>query len=106
MKRIVTSCFLKVNADCDIFQNFRPVSNLKFLSKLVEKAVFVQLDEYLVNNELHEVIQSACKSFHSTKTSLVRVQNDILQSLDKKESVIFVLFYHSTPLVMTFCFLD
>jgi hypothetical protein len=40
----------KVNADSDIFQNFRPVSNLKFLSKLVERAVFVQLNEYPVEN--------------------------------------------------------
>ena len=82
---------LKVNAHSDIFQNFRPVSNLKFLSKLVERAVFVQLDEYLVENELHEVFQSAYKSFHSTETSLLRVQNDILQSLDKNQSVILVL---------------
>ncbi|CAB3981070.1 Hypothetical predicted protein [Paramuricea clavata] len=81
----------KVNADSDMFQNFRPVSNLKFLSKLVERAVFVQLNEYLVENELHEVFQSAYKSFHSTETSLLRVQNDILQSLDKKQSVILVL---------------
>ena len=81
----------KVNADSDIFQNFRQVSNLKLLSNLVEKAVLVQLNEYLVNNELHEVFQLAYKSFHSTETSLLRVQNDILQSLDKKESVIFVL---------------
>jgi hypothetical protein len=81
----------KVNADSDIFQNFRPVLNLKFLSKLVERAVFVQLNEYLVENELHEVFQSAYKSFHSTETSLLMVQNDILQSLDKKQSVILVL---------------
>ena len=81
----------KVNAGSDMFQNFRPVSNLKFLSKLVERAVFVQLNEYLVENELHEVFQSAYKSFHSTETSLLRVQNNILQSLDKKQSVILVL---------------
>ena len=61
------------------------------MSKLVEKAVFTQLNEYLVKNELHEVFQSAYKSFHSTEKSLLRVQNDILQSLDKKESVILVL---------------
>ena len=61
----------KVNAESDFFQNFRPVSNLKFLSKLVEKAVFVQLSEYLVENELHKVFQSAYKSFHSTKTALL-----------------------------------
>ena len=32
----------KSNADCEQFSNFRPVSNLKFLSKLVEKSVFAQ----------------------------------------------------------------
>ncbi len=85
----------KVNADSDIFQNFRPVSNLKLLSKLVKRAVFVQLNDYLVENELHEVFQSAYKSFHSTETSLLRVQNDILQSLDKKQSVILVLLHLS-----------
>jgi hypothetical protein len=62
----------KFNADPDMFQNFRPVSNLKCLSKLVERAVFVQLNEYLVENELHEVFQSAYKSFHSTETSLLK----------------------------------
>jgi hypothetical protein len=81
----------KVNADSDIFQNIRPVSNLKFLPKLVKRAVFVQLNEYLVENELYEVFQSAYKSFHNTETSLLRVQNDIMQSLDKKQSVILVL---------------
>ena len=87
----VRSLLKKANADPDLFQNFRPVSNLKFVSKLVEKAVFTQLNEYLVKNELHEIFQSAYKSFHGTEASLLRVENDILQSLDKKESVILVL---------------
>ena len=43
----------KPNADCEQFSNFRPVSNLKFLSKLVEKSVFVQLNNYLTVNGLH-----------------------------------------------------
>ena len=40
----------KPNADCEKFSNFRPVSNLKFLSKLVEKTVFVQLNNYFTVN--------------------------------------------------------
>ena len=44
----------KSNADCEQFSNFRPVSNLKFLSKLVEKSVFAQLNNYLTINSLHE----------------------------------------------------
>ena len=44
----------KVNANFEKFSNFRPVSNLKFLYKLIEKAVFVQLNNYLDENDLHK----------------------------------------------------
>ena len=33
----------KIDADFEQFQNFRPISNLKVVSKLVEKAVAIQL---------------------------------------------------------------
>jgi len=58
----------KPNADCEQFSNFRPVSNLKVLSKLVEKSVFVQLNNYVTFNGLHECFQSAYKVHHITVT--------------------------------------
>ena len=61
------------------------------MSKLVEKAVCVQLTDYITSNGLSETFQSAYKSFHSTETALLRVQNDILCALDRNESVILVL---------------
>ena len=61
------------------------------MSKLVEKAVCVQLTDYITSNGLSETFQSAHKSFHSTETALLRVQNNILCALDRKESVILVL---------------
>ena len=69
----------KLNADFEQFSNLRPASNLKFLSKLIEKTVFVQLNNYLGENNLHEPLQSAYKTFHSTET------------LDKGENVFPVL---------------
>ena len=81
----------KLNADFEQFTSFRPVSNLKFLSKLVEKAVYVQLNNYLGKNDLHEPLQSAYKIFHSTETALLTVTNDIMLSLDKGDSVFLVL---------------
>ena len=81
----------KLNADFEQFSNFRPVSNLKFLSKLIEKTVFVQLNNYLCENDLHEPLQSAYKIFHSTETALLTVTNDIMLSLDKGENVFLVL---------------
>ena len=67
----------KPNADCEQFSNFRPVSNLKFLSKLVEKTVFVQLNNYLTVNGLHESFQSAYKAHRSTETALLTITDDI-----------------------------
>ena len=81
----------KPNADTELLQNYRPVSNLPFLSKVIEKTVVKRLLAHMDNYNLHEVMQSAYKQFHSTETALIRVQNDILVNMDKKRGVILVL---------------
>ena len=53
--------------------------------------MFVQLNSYLGENDLHEPLQSAYKIFHSTETALLTVTNDIMLSLDKGENVFLVL---------------
>ena len=88
---LLSSILKKLYADFEQFSHFRPVSNLKFLSKLIEKTVFLQLNSYLGENDLHERRQSAYKIFHSTGTALLTVTNDILLSLDKGENVFLVL---------------
>ena len=67
--------------------NYRSVSRLKFVSKLILKAAFNKLNGYLTDNDLHVTFQSAYKVFHSTETSLLRVQ-----FLDKGENVLVILF--------------
>ena len=42
-----------------IFQSFRPVSNLQYISKLTEKAVLSQTHEYMVVNEIYPDMQSS-----------------------------------------------
>ena len=81
----------KPNADCEKFSNFRPVSNLKFLSKLVEMSVFVQPNNYVTVNGLHERFQSAYKAHHSTETTLLTITNDILLSLHRGDNVLLLL---------------
>jgi len=61
----------KANADSENLANYRPVSSLKFVSKLIAKAIFNQLNDYLTDNDLHVTLQSAYKVFHSTETSLL-----------------------------------
>ena len=81
----------KHDADHEIFQNFRPISNLPMVSKVVEKAVADQFTRHILTNHLDEPFQSAYKAFHSTETALVKVQNDILQAIDQRQSVILLL---------------
>ena len=69
------------------FSNFRPISNLKGISKIIEKAVACQLNDYLTENHLSETFQSAYKRFHSTETALLKVQDDILQAIDNQKCV-------------------
>ncbi len=72
-------------------KNYRPVSNLSFLSKLIEKIIAKQFVDHLKQNKLIDPLQSAYKKFHSTETALLRVQNDILTDIDKKKVSLLVL---------------
>ena len=79
------------NLDCDTLENYRPVSNLSFLSKIVERAVTTRLNKYLFDNNLDEPLQSAYKSGHSTETALLRVKNDIMLAVDGRQAAVVVL---------------
>ena len=75
----------------DEFKNFRPISNLGFLSKVVEKYVAKQLIDYLDANGLNVSYQSAYRKLDSTETALIRVHNDIAIVSDQKRSVILLI---------------
>ena len=80
----------KPSLDKDVVKNFQPVSNLSFISKLTERVVLTRLIDHVSRNNLQEKFQSAYKPNHSTETTLMRIQNDILVTLDKKRGVLFV----------------
>ena len=61
-----------------INKNYRPVSNLCFLSKLVEKCMLDQLMDHCNSNDLLPDFQSAYHQHYSTETSLINMTNDIL----------------------------
>ena len=58
---VLKALLKKTNLDQTEFKNYRPVSNLSFLSKVIEKAVALQLTSYLEDNHLYEPLQSAYK---------------------------------------------
>ena len=74
-----------------IFKNFRPVSNLAFLSKLTEKTVFHQIHEHMVDMSLYPIAQSTYRENYSTETTLLKVKNDILLNMNKQHVTLLVL---------------
>ncbi len=87
----VTPILKKTSLDTENLKNYRPVSNLPFLSKLIEREVSHQFTAHLEANNINTKFQSAYKVLHSTDTALTRVQNDILQAVDREGGAILVL---------------
>jgi len=88
---LVTPLIKNSKLDSNSMGSYRPISNLLYISKLLERCVAKQLNSYLSSNAHYEAYQSAYRSNHSTETALLRVQNDILTSIDKKEVTVLVL---------------
>ena len=88
---VVTPILKKASLNPEILKNYRPVSNLPYISKIVEKAASLQISSHLEKNDLSDIYQSAYKKQHSIETALVRVQNDLLMALDSGCSVILLM---------------
>jgi hypothetical protein len=81
----------KASLDPAVLGNYRPVSNLPFLSKVLERVVNLQLRDYVTRHGLQEKMQSAYRANHGTETALLRVQNDIVMALSEKKATLLVL---------------
>ena len=81
----------KSSLDPDVLNNYRPVSNLLFVSKIIEKVVDARLENHLRENDLHEPLQSSYRKHNSTETALIKIQSDILQALDTGRVAALVL---------------
>ena len=90
-KAIIFPSLKKANPDHIEYNSYRPISNIAFLSKTLERAASIQTTNYLLENDLFAKFQSAYRRYHSTETALICVMNDILGEIDSGNKVVLVM---------------
>ena len=88
---VVIPLLKKPGLDADNLASYRPISQLSFVSKLLEKHVAIQIRQHMEFNDLFDTFQSAYRSAHSCETAMVHIQDDILKALDCGKHIIIVL---------------
>lgn len=70
--------------------DLRPISLVPVLSKILEKVIYIQLEEYFNENQIIPSHQSGFRSGHSTTTALINISDSILKSIDNKLAAVSV----------------
>ena len=81
---IIKPLFKKAGLDL-ICKNYRPVSNLSFLSKILEKCALLQFNDHCIANNLLPDYQSANREHFSCETALVKLMDDILWNMEQQK---------------------
>lgn len=68
-----------------VFSDLRPISILPAISKILERAVHLQMTSFLAEYKILSDFQAGFRAGHSTTTALVHVTDDIARGIDKKE---------------------
>ena len=67
-----------------INQNYRPVSNLPFISKVIEKCMLLQVSQHCNDYKLQPDYQSAYRPDYSCETVILKLSNNILWGMEKQ----------------------
>ena len=80
---LVTPILKKRCLDHNDLNNYRPVSNLCFIAKILKQLVLSLASSYLNSHNLYNTCQSAYRPGHSAETAHLIVVNDLFLSLNK-----------------------
>ena len=88
---LLRSRLKRAGLDNEDKKNYRPISNLTFLSKIVERVIFDQLYTFMEQVGILNKYQSAYREFHSTETALCKIHNDLVASSCSGRASLLVL---------------
>ena len=91
LKEALLQPLLKKTGLVLIPKSFWPVSNLTYLSKLIERVICAQISKMAEKSGNTEPFQSAYKRNHSTEMAFLKVKADILQAMDNQRVVCLIL---------------
>ena len=81
-KTTVVRPLLKKLGSALMFANYRPVSNLTFISKVIEWCMLLQLSQYCEDHKLQPDYQSAYREHYSCEMAILKISNDILWGME------------------------
>ena len=70
--------------------NYRPISNLNTISKILERLALVRLVPHVSASPSSDMMQSGYRKWHSTETALLKITNDIFEGFDSRKSTILI----------------
>jgi hypothetical protein len=89
---IIRPLLKKKGTDHESLGNYRPVSILPFMAKIIERVVMCRLTDHLEENSLLDIFQSAYRPSYSCETALIYIMNLLHQTLDQKKVAVLALF--------------
>ncbi len=90
-KRAIVKPIVKCNKDPQCITSYRPIFNLTFLSKIIEKVILEQLMEHLTFVNIFPDNQSAHRRLYSTEMTLCAITNNILVNMDEGRCCVLIL---------------
>ena len=83
-KTSIVNPLLKKDGLDRVLKNYRPVNNLTYMSKIIEKAMLFRFNDHCRRNNLMPDYVSTYRLGYSTETVLLRLADEILQNMDRQ----------------------
>lgn len=86
----VTPLLKKADLDEGDPANYRPISNLSTMSKIVERLCLKRLLPHVIDSGNFNSLQSAYRKLHSTETALLKIMDDLYRMVDDRQAAVLI----------------